>query len=326
MLQTMNLFLGKWMPFITPASVVIGVLASAYLQPLAFLVPWVFAFMSFSGSLNSNFKSFHQTLTNPLPILLALVVLHIITPLWARGIGALFFTNDPYTITGLTLAAVIPTGITSMIWVTMYKGDIPLTLAIILIDTLLSPIVTPFSMELLVGKAIEMPTWDIMKGLLWMVVIPSILGMSLNQFWKPDTVQKLSKNGSPFAKLGLPICIIINSSVIAPYLKKFDLKFFQITLSMLIIAISGYVFIWILGETYKRKKEEIVSLMFTGGMRNVSAGAVLAVSFFPPQVAVPVVICMLFQQILAAFHGYLITHYYETGYFLKREKVKMVQK
>jgi hypothetical protein len=31
----------------------------------------------------------------------------------------------------------------------------------------------------------------------------------------------------------------------------------------------------------KRSQDEIVSLIYTGGMRNISAGAVLAVSFFP---------------------------------------------
>lgn len=56
----------------------------------------------------------------------------------------------------------------------------------------------------------------------------------------------------------------------------------------------------------KRPQEEIVALIFTGGMRNISAGAVLATSFFPPQVAVPVVVGMLFQQILAALFGHLL--------------------
>ncbi|MGE1198271.1 hypothetical protein ACQJ18_26655 [Priestia megaterium] len=47
-------------------------------------------------------------------------------------------------------------------------------------------------------------------------------------------------------------------------------------------------------------------MIYTGGMRNISAGAVLAISFFPHPAAVPVVIGMLFQQILAAFYGQLI--------------------
>ena len=41
-----------------------------------------------------------------------------------------------YTITGLVLAVVIPTGVTSMIWVSIYSGNAVLALAIVIIDTI----------------------------------------------------------------------------------------------------------------------------------------------------------------------------------------------
>ncbi|MEY8748768.1 bile acid:sodium symporter family protein, partial [Bacillales bacterium AN1005] len=177
MLQSMNAFLGKWMPLLTPVSVVVGVLLSSFLNNFSFLVPWVFAAMTFTGSLNSNFKSMKHTIFHPLSLLLTLAVLHVITPIWAFVIGHLFFGNDPYTITGLTLATVIPTGITSVIWVSMYKGNVPLTLAIILADTLLSPFLVPLSMSIFVGEAVQLDVWGMMRGLLVMIVIPSIAGI-----------------------------------------------------------------------------------------------------------------------------------------------------
>ncbi len=45
-------------------------------------------------------------------------------------------------------------------------------------------------------------------------------------------------------------------------------------------------------------------------MQNISAGAVIAVAYFPPPVAVPVVISMLFQQIQASIYGQLLKRYY----------------
>ncbi|MNY74734.1 hypothetical protein D3C86_2138360 [compost metagenome] len=41
-------------------------------------------------------------------------------------------------------------------------------------------------------------------------------------------------------------------------------------------------------------------------MRNISAGAVLAVSYFPAPVAVPVVLGMVFQQLLASAVGFIL--------------------
>ena len=200
MLQKMNAFLGKWMPILTPVSVVIGVLLAGVLHHAAYLVPWIFAIMTFVGSLTSNFQSVKYTITHPLSLLLTLAILHIVTPLWAFLIGHLFFQGDAYTITGLTLAVVIPTGITSVIWVSLYKGNIALTLAIILLDTFLSPFLVPLSMSLFVGEAVELEVWGMMKGLLGMIVCPRLPVCLLINFQR-----KKQKHGIrhflPFPKL-----------------------------------------------------------------------------------------------------------------------------
>src|SRR4051794_2848023 len=122
------------MPLITPVSVVIGVLLSAYIKDFSYLIPWIFAFMTFAGSLSSNFRALKDVMLHPLPVILGLVILHVLMPIWAWGIGHIAFSGDVYTITGLILAMVIPTGVTSFIWVSIYKGNIPLVLSLILID------------------------------------------------------------------------------------------------------------------------------------------------------------------------------------------------
>ncbi len=310
MFYAINKILGKWMPVVTPLSVVSGVVLAEHLYSFAFIVPWLFAVMTFVGSLNSNFRMLHNTISSPFPIFLALIILHIITPLWAWLIGNIVFPDDPLTVTGFTLALVIPTGITSVVWVTLYKGSVPLALVIILIDTMLSPIVVPFSMSILAGSKVEMNAADMIAGLFWMIVFPSLLGMIVNEAVKEEKARQFSQLLSPFSRLALPVVIAINSAVVAPYFRHMDLKFIQILLTILFVVLCGYLLSWGLANLFKQSRENIVALIYTGGMRNISAGAVIAVNFFPPQAAVPVVICMLFQQMLAAFHGYLLTKVY----------------
>jgi bile acid:Na+ symporter, BASS family len=43
--------------------------------------------------------------------------------------------------------------------------------------------------------------------------------------------------------------------------------------------------------------------MYNSGMRNISAGAVIAITYFPAPVAIPVIVGMLFQQVLASLVG-----------------------
>lgn len=309
LLQKLNQVLGRIMPLLTPSSVAAGVLLSQHISWMGGAVPWIFAFITFTGSLSANFQSLKRSIEQPLPMIMALFVLHIFMPVFAWGSGHLIFSGDPLTATGLIVGVVIPTGITSLIWAAMYKGNIGLTLSIILVDTVLSPFIVPLSLSVLAGANVQMDVWGMMKGLAEMVVIPSILGMLVNQFSPPARTQAISRTLSPFSKICLMIVIAINSSEIAPYLQHVDARFAGIAAMVFFIAMTGYAVAWLIGRLMKRSQDEIVSLIYTGGMRNISAGAVLAVSFFPSQVAVPVVIGMLFQQILAALFGFLLKRF-----------------
>lgn len=311
MLQSINKQLEKIMPLITPVSVIIGVLLSAYIKDYSFLIPWIFAFMTFSGSLGSNFRSLSDVFLHPLPIVITLCILHVFMPLWAWSIGHIVFSDDIFTITGLILGMAIPTGITSMIWVSIYKGNIPLTISLILVDTLLSPILVPFTISLIVGQKIEMDVSSIMTGLLGMIVIPSIVGMFINYLTKGRVKEVWSPRLAPFSKIGIGFVVMLNGAVVAPYLRDISLKLVLIAVAVFFIAITGYFFSFIIGKLVLKDRETVVALTFTGGMRNISAGAVLAISYFPPAVAVPVVVGMLFQQVLASLSGFLVDRYYQ---------------
>ncbi|MGG1396701.1 bile acid:sodium symporter family protein [Bacillus salipaludis] len=311
MLQRLNKQLEKIMPLITPISVILGVILSVYLKDFSSLIPWLFAFMTFSGSLSSNFKSLTEVITHPFPVFLAMCILHVFMPLWAWGVGHVAFYGDDFTITGLILAMVIPTGVTSFIWVSIYKGNIPLTLSIILVDTLLSPLIVPYSISLFMGQKIDMDFISIMKGLFGMVVIPSLIGMFLNQLTKGRIKEQLGSKLAPFSKICMGVVVMLNSSVVAPYLRHIYLKLVLITLVVFFIALTGYLFSFFLGRLIKSDRDTVITLTFTGGMRNISAGAVIAVSYFPAAVAVPVVVGMLFQQILASLNGHLLNKYYD---------------
>lgn len=218
MLQKVNQILEKMMPLITPLSVLIGVVLATFFIHFTEWVPWIFAFMTFTGALSSSFQSLKRAITNPVPMLVVLFILHFFMPAWAWGIGHLVFENDPLTITGLILAVIIPTGITSFIWVSMKQGNITLTLSVILIDTMISPFIVPYSLTFFTGGNVEMDIWSMMKGLFFMIVLPSILGMVVNHLMKGKSKEILTPKLAPFSKIGLALVVMINSAEVAPFL------------------------------------------------------------------------------------------------------------
>ncbi|WP_233532176.1 bile acid:sodium symporter family protein [Paenibacillus alkalitolerans] len=304
-LQRINRTLETMMPFLTPLSVVLGILLSYRAAGLAWLVPWIFAWMTFAGSLNLNFGDMKKALKQPLPILMFLLILHVAMPLYAWGAGYLFFPGDPLTRTGMVLLLAIPTGVMSLIWVGIYKGNTALTLTMILVDTLLSPFLVPFALSALVGAEVRMDVFGMMKGLFWMVVFPSIVGMACNQWSRGALKQVWGPRFAPFSKVGLVAVVTINSAVVAPHFTEMSVKAVGIAAVCFFVVIVGYLAGYAVSKLFGWDRETAVAMTFNCGMRNISAGAVLAIQYFPPPVAVPVIMGMVFQQMTASLFAYL---------------------
>jgi predicted Na+-dependent transporter len=284
----------------------IGVLCGSRLASYTYLSPWLFAFMTFAGSISLSFKDFLNVLKKPLPLVLCLFILHLAMPLAAMGMGHLAFPGDFYTITGFILAAAIPTGVSSFVWVSIYKGNIALTLSIILIDTLLAPFVVPGILALLVGTSVRLDAVAMMTSLFWMIVVPSLVGMLLNQWTQGKVITAWGPWLNPFSKLAMASVVAINGAVVAPYLTDFSPRLLGLAAIIVLLAAIGYALGFGLSRLIGLNEADKVALVFNGGMRNISAGAVLAVTYFPAPVAVPVVLGMVFQQVMASLVGLVL--------------------
>jgi predicted Na+-dependent transporter len=308
-LYAFNKFIEKWMPLVTPSCLIIGILLADYLGGLSACVTWLFAFMTFTGSLSSGFRDMKQVVLKPLPLLICLLLLHVWLPLLACGAGNLLFPAHPYLIAGIVLEFVVPTGIVSLIWVNIYRGNSALTLSIILIDTLLAPFLVPLSMKVLVGSNVQMSVWGMMKDLLFMIAIPALLAMTCNQVTKGEVKTTLAPKLAPFSKICLILVVTINSTKVAPFVKHMNGILIAVTVTILVLAASGYVWGILAARLLKQDEKTLVSLMFNSGMRNISAGAVIAAAFFPGEVMFPVMIGTLFQQVLAGTYAHFLPRF-----------------
>lgn len=307
MLNSLNIRLQSLMPILTPLCVVLGVIFEDIGGQLLFIVPWLFAFMTFASSLNMKFKDVKIFAKYPAAILFIIAFLHIFMPLWAYILSTIIYDDHLLTI-GFVISVAIPTGVTSLLWISITKGNFPLGLAIVLIDTLLAPILLPFLLKLFVGEAVAIDTSAIIFDLLWMIVLPSILGILLHEL-RRGNVQGISKRLSLFSKLSLFSIVTINSSAVAPYLTDITWELIGIILGVFLLAGSGYAIALVLGHLLFRNTEIVTTLVFMGGMRNIPVGIIIAVTYFPPKVAMPVVFGMLFQQVLAALFSKVVVRY-----------------
>lgn len=299
MLEKLNIFLQRYIAILTPLSVVLGVLLENVGQNLLFLVTWLFAFMTFAGSLHMKFQDMKIFVKHPLLILFTIVFLHVLMPLWVYFLSTVIF-DDHLLMIGFVVSVAVPTGVTSVIWINICKGNLPLGLSIVLINTLLSPFIMPAMLYVVSGEKIQLDVGSLILHLFLMIVLPTILGILVNELSKGEIPKKVGKKLSPFSKLCLFAVVMINSSAIAPYLKDFNVHLITVLLVVFFIAASGYAFALLIGRFILKDYPQMITFVFTGGMRNIALGVIVATTFFPSKVAMPVVFGMLFQQVLAS--------------------------
>ncbi|PIC64573.1 hypothetical protein CSV79_06350 [Sporosarcina sp. P13] len=308
MLAMVNTWLQRRIAILTPISLVLGVLFHQVGEQLLFVVSWLFAFMTFVGSLGMNAKETKMVVKYPSFVLASIAFLHILMPVWAYFLSTLFFDDHLLTV-GFVLAVAIPTGVTSIIWVSITRGNLPLCLSIILIDTLLAPLIIPAIIHVVAGERIAVDTTSLILNLLWMIVLPTLLGIALNELTKGRVQKTLVPKLAPFSKLSLFAIVGINASAAAPYVKTISWELFGVIALVLFIAITGYAAALVIGHLLWKDPDIATTFMYVAGMRNIATGVVVATTFFPPKVVVPVVFGMLFQQVLASVYSKVAERY-----------------
>lgn len=283
----------------------LGLFLPEYFSHLRPFVPWLFGLMTFSGALQLTASELGAAIKNPVPILLFFFSTHIIMPLAALGSSSVLF-NNPEVITGFVLLFAGPTAVSGFIWVVIFKGDKALSLTLILIDTLLAPAVVPATISILMGAKAEMDMSGIAVSLCFMVVIPTIIAVAINEISRGKIPKMICPAFDPFAKLCLITVIAANSSAVAHILKFNDLLIWGMALLCVCLTTTGFILARLSGIAGRFSDQKCASLVLAGGLRNNSAVMTIAVAFFPEAAVIPGVLSILFQQTVVAIVGKIL--------------------
>jgi predicted Na+-dependent transporter len=291
----------KYMTFLTPLALVLGFVFSDFFRDGLVLVPWLFAFVMFVMSLSCDFQQIRAVLRAPGVILYMFVAAHLILPLLAWHGGSLLFGGPTPFVIGLFLFAIIPLGVSSILWVGLSKGQVPLVLGLVIIDSLLSPIVVPTAITLLVDKHVNIALWDMMKDLIFILVMPTILGVVWQSLSKGKANVQIGQRLAPWSKLSFVAVLIINAASIRPYMAVLQGDLLVLVIASLSLIIIGYV-AGSIPTWLSSKHAWNHTLPYALGMRNISLGLVIALHYFDPLVAVPIVLTILLQQPVASIY------------------------
>ena len=302
----LNDWLSKNMFIVVLSGLFLGFFANITDSPsLRKIVVALFAYMTFITALGTSFKEFTAVLRRPWIPVWVLILVHFVTPLTAWAVGMIFYPNDPDIRLGYLIGAAIPIGVTSIIWTSLVKGDLTVSFVAVTLDTFLVPAVLPLFLHLVADQFIEISYSKMVMDLMLMVTVPSILGMLLHDVTKGRVVNFSKSVGGATSKLALFFVILINSAVVLPQIN-WDISILK-TLLVTLFIVSASFFVGYLGSfaLKDRTHSMILTMIYNVGIRNNACGLVIALTYFPPKVAIPMTLSILYQQPIATIVAHL---------------------
>ncbi|MGA9228138.1 MAG: bile acid:sodium symporter family protein [Mesobacillus sp.] len=270
---------------------------------IAFLIPEPFlglggyitillGVVMFGMGLTLKAVDFKIIFTKPIPVLIGVCAQFIIMPTVAFLIAKLL--NLPAELAaGLVLLGCVPGGTASNVMVYLAKGNVPLSIAMTSVSTLLAPIMTPLLLLLLAGQWMPVDPVAMFKSIIQVIILPIILGLAIKKFF-PVAVEK-SLTVLPLISVAAIITIV--SAVVSGNAATIAASGFLIFTAVMLHngfgLLLGYFAAKVLGQDEVNRRAISIEV----GMQNSGLGVALATAHFGPLAALPSVLAAAWHNI-----------------------------
>jgi BASS family bile acid:Na+ symporter len=208
-------------------------------------------------------KDFARVLQMPKGVIAGVLCHYIIMPTIAFTITRIFSFPDEIA-AGIILIGSCPNGLASNVMTYLARANLALSVTLTAISTFIAPFVTPFFMQLLAGRYVEVNFLKMMMDILQITILPIAAGLVFNYFLagKFKALDAIMPFFSMFA-IALIIAVITaagrdNLLVVGPLLM----------VAVLLHNISGYFLGYWSGRLLRMKESDCRTIAIEVGMQN----------------------------------------------------------
>jgi BASS family bile acid:Na+ symporter len=276
-LEKVSTFLGNHM-----AVLVLVVTAVSLFIPKAGLwiqtgwINYLLMIVMFGMGLTLNLSDFQLVFSRPRDILIGCVSQFTIMPLLAFALGKLFRLDDAL-LAGVILVGTCPGGTSSNVITYLSGGDVPLSVGMTSINTLLAPILTPALTYLFLHTTVEVNIISMFLSIIQVVILPIALGLIINRIWGQYTRRMTSILPS--------VSVITISLIVASVVSHNAGKILSTGLIVFAVVILhnvlGYACGFGIGKLLKLDASKTKALSIEIGMQNSGLATALAGTAFP---------------------------------------------
>ena len=199
-----------------------------------------------------------------------------IMPLLAFGLGRAFGLEEGL-LAGVILVGTCPGGTASNVMTYLSGGDVPLSVGMTGVNTLLSPVLTPAITYLLLRTTVRVDAAGMFFSIIRVVIVPILLGLIINRI--------AGEHKERVSELLPLVSVTAITLIVAAVVSHNSERIFQTGAVVFIVVILhnilGYAAGFLLGLTLKLPAEKKKALAIEIGMQNSGLASSLAGSAFP---------------------------------------------
>lgn len=287
---------GKHFAFIVIVFSVLAFIVPSLFSSLGAYITILLGIVMFGMGLTLKASDFKLVFTNPIPVLIGVVAQFSIMPTIAFIIA--YLLNLPAELAaGLVLLGSVPGGTSSNVMVYLAKGNLPLSITMTSVSTLLAPIMTPLLLLIFAGQWLPVDPMSMFLSIIQVIIIPIILGLLVNKFL-PTVTQK---SASVLPLISIVAITIIVSAIVANNKENIATAGLLVFVAVLLHNGFGLLLGFYAAKALKLSPQDQRAISIEVGMQNSGLGVALAAAYFTPLAALPSAFASAWQVITGTF-------------------------
>ena len=266
------------------------------------VINYLLGVVMFGMGLTLNLKDFKIVFSRPKDVIIGCLAQFTIMPLLAWGLARLFQLDEALAL-GVVLVGCCPGGTASNVITYLAKGDLALSVGMTGVSTLFAPFLTPLLTWALAGKSINVDVASMFLSILWVVILPIVIGLLVKWFW-PKFTEKVTDYLPAFSSIVIAIIVAIIFAANASELLTGGLI---IVLVVMLHNICGLSLGYMIGRLLRLSEPKKRAISIEVGMQNSGLASSLATIHFAafPLASIPGAIFSVWHNLSGATVAYL---------------------
>ena len=261
------------------------------------VINYLLGVVMFGMGLTLNLQDFKVVFSRPKDVIAGCLAQFTIMPLLAWGLSTLFVLDDALTL-GVVLVGCCPGGTASNVITYLAKGDLALSVGMTGVSTILAPFLTPLLTWLLAGKTVDVDIVSMFLSILWVVILPIIVGFIVKRLW-PKFTEAAVAYLPAVSSLAIAFIVMI---IISANAHKLLLGGFVIVVVVMLHNLCGLGLGYLIGRLMRLSTSKRKAISIEVGMQNSGLASSLATIHFAayPMASIPGAIFSVWHNISGA--------------------------